>query len=107
MNEIIEGDCLEVLGTLEPKSVDLVLTDPPYFLPVNSYVGVRGEGYHKRTLADTSILKGYFAQVFEKLDRILKDTGTFYVFCDLQYLAQKTYSRKRSFEFISQLRVDL
>lgn len=27
---LLEGDCLEVLGTLEPESVDAILTDPPY-----------------------------------------------------------------------------
>lgn len=83
-NQLLQGDCLEILDTLPSNSVDLICTDPPYFLPVNSYVGVRGEGYHKRTLADTSILKGYFAQIFEKLNRVLKPTGTFYVFCDAQ-----------------------
>lgn len=32
MNEIICGDCLEILrgGTIEDKSIDLVVTDPPY-----------------------------------------------------------------------------
>jgi site-specific DNA-methyltransferase (adenine-specific) len=27
---LLEGDCLEVLGSLEPESVDAILTDPPY-----------------------------------------------------------------------------
>lgn len=27
---LLEGDCLEVLGELEPKSVDAIVTDPPY-----------------------------------------------------------------------------
>ena len=27
---LLEGDCLEVLGELEPESVDAILTDPPY-----------------------------------------------------------------------------
>ena len=30
LNQIIEGDCLEVMRELPDKSVDLVLTDPPY-----------------------------------------------------------------------------
>jgi site-specific DNA-methyltransferase (adenine-specific) len=82
--KLYEEDCLSVLPTLEDDSVDLIITDPPYFLPVNSYVGKRGEGYHHRTLADTSILKGYFERVFQELDRILKPDGTYYVFCDAQ-----------------------
>jgi len=27
---LLEGDCLEVLGTLEPESVDAIIADPPY-----------------------------------------------------------------------------
>lgn len=30
INQIIQGDCLELLKTFPDKSVDLVLTDPPY-----------------------------------------------------------------------------
>lgn len=30
LNQIIHGDCLEVMKTFPDKSVDLVLTDPPY-----------------------------------------------------------------------------
>jgi DNA modification methylase len=30
VNQIIQGDCLQVLRTLPDKSVDLVLTDQPY-----------------------------------------------------------------------------
>lgn len=30
MNKIIQGDCLEVMKKMADKSVDLVLTDPPY-----------------------------------------------------------------------------
>ena len=32
LNQIIEGDCLEVMRDIPDKSVDLVLTDPPYKL---------------------------------------------------------------------------
>jgi DNA modification methylase len=28
--KLLEGDCLEVLGELEPESVDAIVTDPPY-----------------------------------------------------------------------------
>lgn len=36
-NKIIQGDCLEVMKTIADKSIDLVITDPPYkteFLPL-------------------------------------------------------------------------
>ncbi|HWC47978.1 MAG TPA: site-specific DNA-methyltransferase [Solirubrobacterales bacterium] len=33
---LLEGDCLEVLGKLEPDSVDAIVTDPPYGIEFNS-----------------------------------------------------------------------
>ena len=30
INQVIQGDCLEVLKSIPDKSIDLVLTDPPY-----------------------------------------------------------------------------
>ena len=30
LNKIIQGDCLEVMKDIPDKSVDMVLTDPPY-----------------------------------------------------------------------------
>ena len=34
INQIIQGDCLEVMKGIPDKSVDLVLTDPPYGLGI-------------------------------------------------------------------------
>ena len=31
MSQVINGDCFKVLGELEPDSVDLVVTSPPYW----------------------------------------------------------------------------
>jgi len=31
---LIQGDCLEVLKKLRSESVDLVVTDPPYFIEI-------------------------------------------------------------------------
>ena len=32
LDQIIPGDCIEVLNALPEKSVDLIFADPPYFL---------------------------------------------------------------------------
>ena len=77
---IYHGDCRGILPTLE--KVDLVLTDPPYFLPIQSYVGTRGNGYQKRMIGDLSVLKGYFELVFSDFEKVLNNTGTYYVFFD-------------------------
>ncbi|MBU2052457.1 site-specific DNA-methyltransferase [Patescibacteria group bacterium] len=74
------ADCRDILPSL--PTVDLVLTDPPYFLPIQSYVGTRGNGYQKRMLGDLSVLKGYFELVFSDFEKVLNETGTYYVFCD-------------------------
>jgi len=84
INKVYNEDCLETMAKMPDNFLDCVITDPPYFLPVNSYVGKRGEGYQRRTLADTSILKGYFERIFIEIDRVLKQDGTLYVFCDGQ-----------------------
>lgn len=83
MNDIILGDCLEKLSELPDNLVDLIVTDPPYFLPANHAIGSRKKKY-KRTLSDTSVLKGYFKQVFEQFIRVVKEDGTMYIFCDGQ-----------------------
>ena len=35
INKVIQGDCLEVMKQMPDKSVDLVLTDPPYGVNMN------------------------------------------------------------------------
>lgn len=45
INQIICGDCLEVMKTFPDKSIDLVLTDPPY--GINADKGVGGFGSSK------------------------------------------------------------
>ena len=34
VNQILLGDCLEVMKTFPDKSVDLIITDPPYGIGV-------------------------------------------------------------------------
>ena len=74
------GDCRDVLPTL--SGVDAVVTDPPYFLPVQSYVGARGADYRKPMIGDISVLEGYFQTTFDMVERTLQHGATWYVFCD-------------------------
>ena len=76
---IYHGDCRDILPQLEP--VDLVLTDPPYFLPAAHYQTRRGE---QRSLGDLSILEHFFKDAFNDWVSVLKDDGFAYVFCDGQ-----------------------
>lgn len=73
--EIIPGDCLEVMKTMPDKSVDLVLTDPPYGIGMDnqkvrtkpSRPNTRGRGgelqYHEQEW-DSPIEKRFFDEMF-------------------------------------------
>ena len=77
INKIICGDCLEVMKDIPDKSVDLVLTDPPYGM---NYQSSRRTDKHEKILLDNSIewFKDFAKQVF----RILKDDTHIYIFCN-------------------------
>ena len=48
LNRIYHGDCLEVMKDIPDKSVDLVLTDPPYIM--DNHGGIVHTGSFKRKL---------------------------------------------------------
>ena len=74
INKIICGDCLKVMKGIPDKSVDLVLTDPPYGLNKD---GVRGD-------ADLSL----FYNVLPECDRVLKNNSFFITFFSTKFLPQ-------------------
>lgn len=78
---LFHGDCCEILPAMEPGSVDLVASDPPYFLPAAHYSTRSGTS---RSIGDLSILETYFRDVFSKCIGVLKSTGFAYIFCDGQ-----------------------
>jgi site-specific DNA-methyltransferase (adenine-specific) len=78
INKIICGDCLEVMKGIPDKSVDLVLTDPPYSTPVITSFGRK----KCKNLADLSIQEFYFNAFKKELERLLKPNGRLFIFCD-------------------------
>jgi len=62
INKIIQGDCLEVMKDIPDKSVDLVLTDPPYG------VGLKG----KRTKNKISLQNKGYESNFEDTPEYIK-----------------------------------
>jgi site-specific DNA-methyltransferase (adenine-specific) len=79
--KIYLGDCLEIMREIPDESIDLVLTDPPYFLPAKHYETRR---LFKRNFGDLAILENFFRVVWEQFDRVLKEDGLLYIFCDGQ-----------------------
>jgi DNA modification methylase len=49
---LLEGDCLEALGELEPESVDAIVTDPPYG------IGFQNEHWDSRSLQEAAARTG-------------------------------------------------
>ena len=81
INKIHNMDCMDAFDRIDDKSIDLIIIDPPYFLPAVHY-NTRKE--FRRNLADIGILEHFFREVFEKFSKIIKEDGRIYVFCDGQ-----------------------
>jgi len=79
--KLILGDCLVEMKKIPDKSIDLVLTDPPYFLPTKHYETRR---LFSRNFSDLAIVEGFFKMIWVEVDRILKEDGLLYIFCDGQ-----------------------
>lgn len=76
---IYHGDAREIVPTLGAACVDLVLTDPPFFMPANVQNCRR---QWRRSLGDTAIMASFFRDCFEELAQSLRPTGGFYTFSD-------------------------
>lgn len=87
LNKITNGDSIELLKKLEPDSVDLVITSPPYFgcrVYGNETVGREEHPltYVKNLLAFT-----------EEIKRVLSKEGSFYLNIGDTYFGSKGFSR--------------
>lgn len=75
---LVQSDCLQLLASMPDDSVDLIATDPPY-------CKVKSDGWDRQwpTRAD---FMAWLDQVLAEFDRVLKPTGSLYLFCN-PYLA--------------------
>jgi len=86
MNQLILGDCLEVLKKLETASVDLIYLDPPFFSNRN-YEVIWGDAGEIRSFQDrwSGGIDHYIAWLkdrVEEIHRLLKPTGSIFLHCD-------------------------
>jgi site-specific DNA-methyltransferase (adenine-specific) len=97
LNKIYQGDCLQVLKTFSDKSVDLILTDPPYEL--ENHGGGTSEMW--RQLCDKHIdfiSNGFDISVLAEFERVCKVVNII-MFCSnkqvsklMSYFENKGYS---------------
>lgn len=67
ITKIIQGDCKDILKTLDDDSIDLIVTSPPYAdRRKHTYGGINPEKYVE-----------WFLPISEELLRVLKPKGTF------------------------------
>jgi DNA modification methylase len=85
LDQILQGDCLEILEVLPERSVDLVFADPPYNLQLQQELW-RPDSSRVEAVTDAWDQFGSFAEYdeFTRLwltacRRVLKDTGTLWV----------------------------
>jgi site-specific DNA-methyltransferase (adenine-specific) len=78
---LYHGDALDIVPRI--GTVDLVITDPPYFQPAAHYVPIRG-GKSARSIGDTTVLLHAFSAWAKVLEPAVSEDGTLYVFCDGQ-----------------------
>ena len=73
-NQVIQGDCLIEMQKIEDKSIDMVLTSPPYWA-LRDY-GVDGQLGLEPTFQEyiTNL-----CDIFDEVRRVLKDSGTCWV----------------------------
>ncbi len=85
LNQILRGDCTEVLASLPESSVDLVFADPPYNLqlrndlyrPNLSKVDAVDDGWDK--FSSFAEYDAFTCEWLSACRRVLKDTGTIWV----------------------------
>ena len=66
-NQILQGDCLDMLPLLPDACVDLIVTSPPYAdQRKHTYGGVHADNY-----------VNWFMPIAQQLKRVLKPTGSF------------------------------
>ena len=93
---IYNGDCLHVLPALPNNSVDLILTDPPYFK-------VKGDAWDNQWNTTADFL-AWLDRVLVEFARILKANGSLYLFASPQMGARVECLIGERFEVLNNIR---
>ena len=77
--KLYQGDCLEVMGGIKDKSVDLIVTDPPYLMDYQSNRRKKEDRFDKikNDKRNYMLIQDYL----EECHRIMKDNTAIYCFC--------------------------
>lgn len=105
--KLLYGDCLKLLGGIKDKSVDLVLTDPPYQIN-NTNAGGNSKlsksiQHMNDEIRDLNIINGFDIKIFEELERVMK-VPNMYFWCNKEqipmYIDYFVNKKKYSFDIL-------
>jgi adenine-specific DNA-methyltransferase len=96
LNQIIQGDCLEKLKDLPADSIDLVLTDPPYF-------EVKDEDWDNQW-KDADEFINWLGSIVSELKRVLKPNGSLYLFASPELSARVECKINETFHVLNNIR---
>lgn len=75
LNRIYNMNCLEGIKKIADRSINAIITDPPYF------IGMTHNG-RKGDFTDLKICEPFYRELFKEFKRVISDTGCLYWFCD-------------------------
>ena len=81
-NEVINGDCLEVMRDIPDETIDLVVTDPPYLMNYRS--NRRKERFDH--IANDKNAENLISRYIAECHRILKNNTAIYMFCSWHHI---------------------
>lgn len=108
LNQIYLGDAYELIKQVPDKSVDLIVTDPPYQIDgVNGGTGIfkwRKMSYTKQLMEDESrIVKGIDLSILDEFVRVMKKINV-YLWCNKEqiydYITYFVKERKCNWEML-------
>ena len=94
LNEIYCGDCLEIMKDIPDKSIDLILTDPPYGINYQSNRRVMSKKFDKLENDNNSSR----FQAYIEFNRILKDNRVVICFCSFKNYAEDYIELSKYFD---------
>ena len=74
INQIYTGDCLELMDNIDDKSIQLIVTSPPYNASFRNDNDKYPGGSYKDALTDEEYIQ-WSINIFKKYERILKTKG--------------------------------
>jgi len=75
INKVLHGDCLDIMPKIPDKSIDLVLTSPPYNLGDNHHTNKKKHYPYKDNMPEKDY-QNFQISVLQEIYRVLKPTGS-------------------------------